>query len=192
MKKIFLSVILLFISTSLFAHKVNIFYYAENNTLYLETYFSDGTKCKNSDIAVFDKKTNKKIIEGKTDKEGKFSFKIPNNDDLKIVLNAEMGHRAEVVVKSSEWLENDNSSNGNEQSVSNKTNADISNVKHITGNYAECDYKKFEKILDKKLKPVLRELALLKADKPSFNEIFGGIGYIFGLFGIIFYFKAKK
>ena len=192
MKKIFLSVILLFISTSLFAHKVNIFYYAENNTLYLETYFSDGTKCRNSDIAVFDKKTNKKIIEGKTDKEGKFSFKIPNNDDLKIVLNAEMGHRAEVVVKSSEWLENDNSSNGDEQSVSDKTNADILKVKHITGNYTECDYKKFEKILDKKLKPVLRELALLKADKPSFNEIFGGIGYIFGLFGIIFYFKAKK
>lgn len=170
----------------LYAHKVNIFYYVEDNTIYLETYFSDGTKCRNSEILVYDNNLNKLLLKGKTDLKGKFKFKIPeaaNKHKLKVVLNAEMGHRTEVVISPSEWLEN---------SATTVTNENKYNITNTTTKVTQLDYKKFEKILDKKLKPVLRELALLRENKPSFNEIFGGIGYIFGLFGIIFYFKAKK
>jgi nickel transport protein len=197
MKKIFIFTIFMIFAmgfTLLHAHKVNIFYYAENNIMYLETYFSDGTKCRNSEIEVYDNKLNKLLLKGKTDLKGRFQFKIPKlpaGDPLKIVLNAEMGHRAEVIVKPSEWTESedsrgDNKNNGNNENISESSQVSNGNVK------VECDYKKIEKILDKKLKPVLREIALLRDNKPSFNEIFGGIGYIFGLFGIILYFKSRK
>jgi len=164
-----------------YAHKVNIFYYAEDNKMYLETYFSDGTKCRNSEILVYDNNANKLLLKGKTDKEGRFNFKIPDipkNHTLKVVLNAEMGHRAEVLIKPSEWMEDNsdsdttNESNNQNKSVSSAPKQQVSNSVNV-----QCDYKKFEKILDK---------------KPTFNEIFGGIGYIFGLFGIILYFKSKK
>jgi len=45
-------------------------------------------------IRVFDS-TGKELLNGKTDTKGEFSFKVPKPDDLKIVLEAGMGHRAE-------------------------------------------------------------------------------------------------
>ncbi len=197
MKKFIMTFMILFLYISnLSAHKVNIFYYAEDNKIFLETYFSDGTKCRNSVIEVYDGNTKKLLLKGKTDLKGKFDFKIPaipKNHKLKVVLNAEMGHRAEVFIKPSEWVATDNSNNQESETPVNTSKSLTSTTSGISKKITtECDYKKFEKILDKKLKPVLRELALLRNNKPSFNEIFGGIGYIFGLFGIIFYFKGKK
>jgi len=200
MKKIKILLVLgfvLFYIIPVFAHKVNIFYYAEDNNIYLETYFSDGTKCRNSEIEFYDNNLNKLLLKGKTDLQGKFSFKIPqipDKDTLKVVLIAEMGHRTEVTIKPSEWKESDEDSTEQRESIGEKKPVNSEKQPHLNSynNTSELNYKKLEKILDKKLKPVLRELALLRNNKPSFNEIFGGIGYIFGLFGIIFYFKAKK
>ena len=188
MKKIFIFLIFLLYASNLLAHKVNIFYYVENNTMFLETYFSDGTKCRNSEILVYDNDLNKLILKDKTDIKGKFQFKIPKlpaNHSLKVVLNAEMGHRNEVIIKPSEWIYTEDDTNlPQTEATSETTKKQLQNKKY------NC--KEFEKILDKKLKPVLRELALLRNKKPSMNEIFGGIGYIFGFFGIILYFKGKK
>jgi nickel transport protein len=182
------------VNSLLYAHKVNIFYYAENNQMYLETYFSDGTKCRNSEILIYDNNLDKLLLKGKTDLKGKFNFKIPKlpkNHNLKIVLDAEMGHRTEVIIKPSQWMESDEKNNSSNITTETQAKQSQSNPNN-TAVQTQCDYKKIGKMLDKKLKPVLRELALLRNNKPSFNEIFGGIGYIFGIFGIILYFKAKN
>jgi len=88
-----------------FAHKVNIYAYAENGMVYLEGYFVDGTKCKNSIVEVFDEKDGMKLLEGKTDKDGRFSFKIPKVVSLKLVLHASIGHRAEYTLGEDEVRE---------------------------------------------------------------------------------------
>ena len=49
-----------------------------------------------------------------------------------------------------------------------------------------------ENILDEKLTPVMREIKKSQEDKISPTEIIGGIGYIFGIFGIIAYFLNRK
>jgi len=52
-----------------------------------------------------------------------------------------------------------------------------------------------EDALDKKLKPIMREMIEIKKsqeDKISPTEIIGGIGYIIGIFGIIAYFLSRK
>jgi len=87
---------------STFAHKVNIFAYVEGDRIYTESYFNDGKKCIDSKIEVFDNQGNK-LLEGLTNQEGVFSFEIPQKDgELKIVLNASMGHRAEYTITADE------------------------------------------------------------------------------------------
>jgi len=95
-----ITVALAWIDTA-FAHKVNIFAYAENGTVYTESYFPDGKAVQAGTIEVYDSQ-GQKLLEGKTDQEGKFSFPVPKKDDLKIVIIASMGHRNEYVLKKDE------------------------------------------------------------------------------------------
>ena len=83
------------------AHKVNVFAYVEGNTVYTESYFPDGRPVEGGTIEVFDRE-NKKLLEGKTDVEGKFSFSLPKKQDLTIVINASMGHKNSYLLQKSE------------------------------------------------------------------------------------------
>ena len=97
-----LVVTVLLLQTPALAHKVNVFAYVENGTVYAESYFPDGKKVEEGAIEVFDKAGNK-VAEGKTDQDGRFSFPLPAaKDDLNIVVNASMGHKASFLLKKSE------------------------------------------------------------------------------------------
>jgi len=87
----------LILSPSAFAHKVNIFAYAEGDTVYTESYFPDGKKVKGGRIEVYDSQS-KKLLEGVTNDEGQFNFSLLKKGDLKIVINASMGHRNSCVL----------------------------------------------------------------------------------------------
>ena len=91
----------LFLSSQAMAHKVNVFAYVENGIVYVEGYFPDGRPVINGDIEVLDSK-GQKLLKGTTDKEGKFSFPVPARNDLTIVINASMGHRAQFILKKNE------------------------------------------------------------------------------------------
>ena len=86
------------------AHKVMIFAWVEGDTVFTESKFSGGKKVLHAPVVIFDK-NGKKLLEGKTDNKGEFSFKIPKLSDLRIVLNAAMGHKAEWTVPESELRE---------------------------------------------------------------------------------------
>jgi nickel transport protein len=88
-----LGVVFLFAATSL-AHRVNIFAWVEGDKVLVECKYPDGTKVKEGVIRVFDS-AGKELLNGKTNDKGEFSFKVPKVDDLKIVLEAGMGHRGE-------------------------------------------------------------------------------------------------
>ncbi len=80
------------------AHKVNLLVYVEGDKIYTESTFPDGKKVEDGVIEVYDSQ-GKKLLEGKTSKDGLFSFKIPKKDDLTIVLTASMGHKATYSLK---------------------------------------------------------------------------------------------
>jgi len=103
-KKLFLlftGFILFFLTSPALGHKVNVFAYVEDGTVYAESYFPDGKPVDDGTIEVFDSSDNK-LLEGKTDKEGKFSFKLPKKEDLTIVINASMGHRNTYLLRKEE------------------------------------------------------------------------------------------
>jgi nickel transport protein len=91
----------LLLGGSAMAHKVNLFAYVESGTVYTESYFADGHKVAEGKVAVHDS-ADRLLLEGKTDKEGLFSFPVPKVDDLTIVLDAGMGHKASFKLKKDE------------------------------------------------------------------------------------------
>jgi nickel transport protein len=189
-----------------FAHKVNIYAYAESGMVFSEGYFVDGTKCKYSLIEVFDGKNGTKLLKGETDKEGRFSFKIPKATSLKLVLHASMGHRAEYAIGEDEVRDamgvretpkppaTKVTSKPEVSTVVNTQQKESSEISVLKG-LSESDIEVIvENVVDRKLKPIERMLVTLqkRLKKPGVTEIIGGIGYILGIFGIIMYFKSRK
>jgi nickel transport protein len=94
--------ILLLVASPALAHKVNIFAYVENGTVYTESYFPDGKAVEEGSVEVLDG-AGKKLLEGKTDKDGHFSFALPGKkEDLTLVINASMGHKNSFILKKTE------------------------------------------------------------------------------------------
>ena len=196
-KKLYLILILIILiiiimDVSVFAHKVNIFAYVEGDKVYTESYFSDGKKCVESKIEVFDNQGNK-LLEGLTNEEGMFSFKIPPEDvidgDLKIILTASMGHRAEYIIRADELGD-----------VAGLIEEKIEEpVSAVSPEISSVDLKEIQSLiedtLDEKLEPIIREMREIRKsqeDRISPTEIIGGVGYIIGIFGIIAYFLSRK
>ena len=164
------------------AHKVMIFAWVEGDTVFTESKFSGGKKVMNAPVVIFDK-DGKKLLEGTTDNKGEFFFKIPKVTDLRIVLNAAMGHKAEWTVPESEIREAGNI-------VEKKSIAETSGPIPV-GLSKEEVQKIVEDSLDKKLRPIVRMMTESKNTKPAVTEIIGGIGYIFGLMGVALYFLSR-
>ena len=198
------------------AHKVNIYAYAEEGMIHSESYFVDGTKCKNSLIEVFDEKAGTRLLEGKTDENGKFSFKIPKVVSLKLVLHAGMGHQNEYTLGEDEVREamgGRQRPQGAQQSKETRTGKETSKfsfqpervsaksqgkmdreVTDIGRGMSESEMEALmERVIDRKLKPVIGMLVKLREnnEKPGFTEIVGGIGYIVGLMGVAMYLRRR-
>jgi nickel transport protein len=177
------------------AHRVILFAYAEGDKVFTESYFSDGKRCQDSRIEVFDSSDNK-LLEGKTDRNGQFAFKPPKKMDLRIVLTASMGHRDEYVIPAKELQ-------GGSEGSAGKSGHNQASKKPLqgekgkpTGQLGRPEVEQIravvEEALDEKLKPIMRLLAERRNDGVSFVGVMGGIGFIFGIMGIILYFKSRR
>ncbi len=101
-RKIF-GLILLFMlmASPALAHKVNLFAYYEDGKVFTESYFPDGIKVVDGTVDVYDT-NNKKLLTGKTDRGGLFSFSWTKKEDLIIKINATMGHKNKFILKKEE------------------------------------------------------------------------------------------
>jgi nickel transport protein len=189
-------VVLMFASTPrALAHRVILFAYAEGDRVFTESYFSDGKRCQNSRIEVFDTFGNK-LLEGKTDEKGQFSFKPPKKTDLRIVLTASMGHKDEYTIPAGELRdEAGGSSPGSEPHKAAKKvfgAGNGSSPRQLTPREVEQIRTVVEDALDEKLRPVIRLLSKPRTEGISFVQVMGGIGFIFGIMGIILYFRNRR
>ncbi|MEA3416500.1 MAG: hypothetical protein U9R02_10160 [Thermodesulfobacteriota bacterium] len=178
------------------AHKVLLTAYVEGDTVFVEGGFSDGTSCKNAGIEVFDP-SGKKLLEGKTNENGEFSFKPPQKTDLKLVLNAGMGHRGEYMVTADELQDVVVGDQATRAEPIPAPTTEIRKPGEASETVARIDPREIESIVDRVIQKRLRPLTRLVAKsqrKTGFSptEIFGGIGYIFGLMGVAMYFRYRK
>jgi nickel transport protein len=96
-RKILLFTLFLLSPTTLFAHKVHIFAYVEDGEVHIRSYSSCGRGIREGKVLVYDIE-GKRLLEGITDKEGRWSFIPPKRKTLKIELLAPLGHRAVYIL----------------------------------------------------------------------------------------------
>jgi nickel transport protein len=179
------------------AHRVNIFAWVEGDTVSVACKYPDGTKVHEGVIRVFDS-AGKELLNGKTNTKGEFSFKVPTQDDLTIVLEAGMGHRADWPLSKQDLApagEAPPPGSAAPPQVQSKAETPSPAAKEPAPGAASpppADIEQaIEKALDKKLAPVLRMLAEMREQKVGLTDVLGGIGYIIGLVGVAAYFKRK-
>ncbi len=208
--------------TNAFAHKVNIFAYVEGDLVYTESYFPDGRKVEKGTVEVYDSHKNKLLTgvtdkkgifnfrpPKKDDLKiviiagmGHKNSYLLSADELPDTIFTGETHPPLLINNPKDTLPAKDST----QKTS-KEGLQIPGEKRIVpkkGSIPQHDilkqqinFKELKNIidqsLDQKLQPIMRELAKAKhKEKISFTEIFGGIGYIFGIIGIILYFTKKS
>ncbi|RLB09342.1 MAG: cobalt transporter CbiM [Deltaproteobacteria bacterium] len=183
-------IILVLIPSYGFCHRINIFCYVDGASIRCEARFTPGGPVKNGEIIVRSVQTKEILLKANTNEKGEVSFRIPkkaidNHWDLKVICNAEMGHRNFWIIKADELPQKEETAPVPEKKDIEKTPQKIGISKR------ELEIV-ISKIIRKELAPVKRDIAELSEHKISFQDIIAGLGYIFGLAGIALYFMSKK
>ena len=183
------------------AHKVNLFAYAEGGEVSVEGYFVDGKKAQNSTVMVYNDKGDL-LVEGETNSEGMFLFPVPEKSDLRIVLNAGMGHQSEFTLAADE-LEEVGASVADvlfHQPESTSIVADVNEPEAVAPRHevtaassaVNADVETLVRhAVSEAIKPLVRELAESR-EHASLSSLVGGVGYIVGFLGLFAFFKARQ
>ncbi len=180
--------LLLFFVFSALAHKVNIFAYREKGQIIGESYFADGSPCKKCKIELYDSKGTK-IAETHTDEFGKFILTTEEKGELKVAVEAGEGHRAE------HRLEVLSSTKKFEKSIKTPILEEKKEKKNFSLDEVSILKQTVEETIDNKLQGLKAELLLevkKELNRIYFKDIIGGIGYIFGVWGLIAILKSRK
>jgi nickel transport protein len=186
MKRIRIVVLLLILTTLLFAHRVNIFAQVKGDSIIGQCYYSDGAPVRHQKIEIF-RSSGEKLLDAETDSAGYFRCVPHVKDDLKIVLYAGMGHKAETTIKASDLPEVTTprvkkpiSPKEKVQAVPEKNALDEETLKRIV-----------EEVVEEKFNS-LRQLILEQQRSISMTTIIGGIGYIFGIFALVILLRKRR
>ena len=186
------------------AHKVRIFAWEESGIIKTEVKFSGGRPAKNAQITVTSVLDKQELLTGTTDGKGLFSFPIPdaakkNQYNLEITVNSGDGHKNSWLLNAADYL-HATEKTPRHQSES-PSPSPLQAAKQVppeqqNSTVVAIDREELSQIiesaLDRKLGPIKRSLAKQQENKPSLQDILGGIGYILGLAGIAAYFKSQK
>jgi nickel transport protein len=186
---------------SVSAHRLNVFAWVDGDTIYVESKFSGGKKVNLGKVVVMDPQ-GVQLLSGLTNDKGEFSFKVPGQSDLRIVIMAGQGHQGEWTVRKTELQAVLSETKVNTEvikKISSDPKSDIENTAAdarpaVPGNDIKLDDLEalIESILDRKMQPVIRMLADIRQEGPGVRDIFAGIGYILGLVGIAVYVQNRK
>ena len=175
-------------SSQALAHKVNLFAYAEGDEVYVEGYFVDGKAAQNSKVQVL-APNGDLLLEGITDDQGQYRFPVPQRTDLKIIVNAGMGHQTDFLLSAAEF-EPETVEALAVQSSELETRASSETTVPSAINNSELDAV-VRKAVNEAIKPLVRELSAAQ-QKASLSSIVGGVGYIIGFLGLFAFFKARQ
>jgi nickel transport protein len=182
------------------AHGVSVFAWIDGQTVQVESKFSGGRRPVEAPIAVYDLK-GRKLLEGVTDRNGRFSFGIPSREGFKIVLHAGMGHQAEWIVPRSELTASLPDAAADPVSTplnppdpnrprDSEAPVPAAGTRHVPA-AAELEAV-VDRVVRERLKPVIRQLADARHQGPDVRDIAGGIGYIVGLVGLAAYVNSRR
>ena len=186
------------------AHKVNIFAYVDGDRIVTDSGYSRTNRVHHGDVEVYDAATGTLLLNGKTDDQGTFAFVIPeaareNKMDLRLLLKAGQGHQAEWTVAYDEFADAPRPATDMVVEEQPATSAPATAAPVPAASSASSaptagglTAAQVESIVKREVEPLKRMLAELHDAGPSVAEILGGIGWIFGLFGVAAYMKSRR
>ncbi len=185
------------LSSAVYAHKVNMFAYQEGGQVSVEGYFADGKKAQKSEVAVYDEQ-GQLLLNGETDDEGMFVFTPAQKGALRITLDAGLGHKTEYELSAEEWEDQAHLvttvSTVNEKAQPQVVTPAETEVT-IYPTTAGIDEKALREMIKKAVLdaniPLVKSLEEAQ-QKASLSDIIGGIGFIFGILGVVLYFQTRK
>lgn len=188
------SVIFIFsLPGDVWGHRVHVLARVEGTEVSVEGYYGDGTKAANARVEVFDSK-GEIALHGVTDPEGSLQFQVPFIDDFRVVLTDGMGHKSSFLISKRE-LEKAGGGGAPEHfhpvaggKGDGTHELDSSRARPVQG-AAEL-----ERLMDRKLEPIARALTDIqrKMDRPALRDVFGGLGYIVGIAGLLFFITGRR
>ncbi|MFW6137929.1 MAG: hypothetical protein ACOC7U_02030 [Spirochaetota bacterium] len=209
---------------SALAHQVHVFAYVQGGKVYTESYFQDGRKVAKGKIRVYDEEgrlVQKGITDSRGEFSFeiprarelliKLDASMGHAASFRLKLAEDKTERKKSSVKNmvSEKQEKTaaekkkSTAGGVLEKVSASKNQPEASAKRYGslgekpgGSEAAIEQVRMvvDQELSKHLKPLSRDIAMLKAEKnkPSITEIVGGIGYIIGIMGLVLYFKSRR
>ena len=181
------------------AHKVYVFAWAEGDKVLTDSYFTKSSKVINGKVKVYGP-DGALLVEGTTDDQGRYAFVPPAKVDLRIEIEAGTGHKGEYILTADELPGSAGAaapSSAPAESTPSTTAAGSEKPTAESPAVAAVDPQAIKaamaEVLDQKIRPLERAIADMRKEQgPGMTEIFGGIGYIFGLMGLALYFKRPK
>lgn len=191
---ILLSILLIFTKVG-FTHKINNFAYREGNQIMGEAYFADGSPCIKCKVEVYNERGTK-ILETLTDEKGKYNFIINEKGGLKIKVIAGEGHLAEYKLEG--LKEEKKEIPKPEVSKVSQTEKMVINSRLSNEEMKLAIKEAVSEAIKETIKPETEGIKNLlmeikkDMDKVRLHDIIGGIGYIFGIWGMINFLKFRK
>jgi nickel transport protein len=180
--------------TTVEAHKVNLFAWAEGKTISGYVYFPGGARAQNVSINWY-APDGTLLGQTTTNDQGEFSFEASSGVDHQLVADLGDGHVAKYTVPAEEiGIPETNESDGMEAA---ETPEEPATQDDSAGSRTESDAgdviraSMVEKAVAKQLIP-LREQLERYENRVRLHDILGGIGYIFGLAGMGLYLRSRK
>jgi len=184
MKLIFSFSMLLFVSFHLSAHNVVGGVYVSGFDIEGEAGFSNGAMAKTGTLVkVFDQ-TGIPLGEVETDDEGFFVFTAKKRITHVFEVNMGSGHTLKMQLPAEELPESLGAAGVIKSNAPSKSTATQKEAAEVTSLM-------LEKAIAKQIKPLRKEIQALK-EKSGFRDIIGGIGYIFGLLGLLAFLRERK
>ncbi|MGD9608986.1 MAG: hypothetical protein AB7U59_06240 [Desulfovibrionaceae bacterium] len=189
------------------AHRVNVFAYVEGDTVHVECSYSKSDRVRFGEIEVSDPVTGKVYLTGKTDEKGNFAFPVPAEAraakaDLRLRLRAGEGHQNDWTVAAEEYLSaaptvpaapsapGPQSEKSTPAAPAVAIAAPAQQPVDMAALQATVQAA-VEAGVEKKIAPIRKILLDEKEKGPGLTEIFGGIGYLLGIAGLLAYARSR-
>jgi len=190
-----------FNSTPALAHRLQVFASADGVEIVGTAYFAGGVKAAGATILIQDAAAQP-LATLTTAADGSFRYRAQTASDHLVIADSGDGHQAQWLVTAAELA-------GLNRPISNPPNppfskggsdASFSNggfsksppfEKGGAGGISAAQLAAIEQAVARQIRPLREELAAA-AGRASFRDVLGGIGYIFGLTGILLWWRHRK
>jgi nickel transport protein len=166
--------LLFFIAWPAAAHDLHIFALVEGGEVTGEANYIGGGPLKDAPIAVHDADGNL-VHETRTNERGAFAFPAIGNADLTITCETGDGHHAHFTITAGQLP-------GHETAAA-QANIPAGDLSRLQAVVAEA--------VAKQVNPLRADLDALRS-QTRLRDVLGGIGYIFGVAGVVALMKARK